>query len=310
MDIENIKMDWAPILEGYISSLEDLYPDVPVRESFQQIIESLNMNEIKSRVILSGIDVAGYAYIIESREKTDRIYGSAGFIDEKFCNEERAGNLVDWLTKEAEKAGKYIMINEVFNGGSTARKVLENKGFNNVMRERMELDLASFTQEEKPFPDYLEVSGINSLNIVEFSRAEYSAYQDSADIILFPSASEDERVAMTQAIFKGRYGNVIPEASFILRKSGEISGAVITTDGSTEGSPGTPVIADIFVSVNLRGRGIGRNLLTRALLVLKKLGFTNVQLSVNSEGVAKKLYESAGFSVSDYGKEVIFYKKP
>lgn len=310
MDLENIKMDWAPILESYISSLEGLYPDVPVRESFKQVIESLNNNELKSRVILSGVNVAGYAYIIESREKTDRLYGSVGFIEEKYCTEDRLGNLIDWLSAEAKKSNKYIMINEVFNGKDAASKVLRDKGFKRIVREKMELDLNSFMEEKRSYPDYVQASGINNLKVKEFSRAEYSAYQDSGDIILFPSESEDERVNMTNSIFKGQYGKVIPEASIILRKDGEIVGAVIATDGNKPGSQGIPIIADIFVSRELRGKGLGKALIINSLLVLKSLSHHRVQLSVNSDSIAKKLYESMGFAESEYAKEIIFYKKP
>ena len=310
MDLENIKMDWAPILEGYVRYLEDLYPDIPVRESFLKVIERLNSNEIKSRVILSGVNVAAYAYIMESKEKTDRIYGSIGFVDEKYCTEERINNLLEWVSSEAKKNGRYIMMNEIFNSTEVATRALEKAGFKTVIRERMEIDLLAFKGEKRDFHNEVEVSGINNLNIREFSRFEYEAYKDSEDFILFPTESADERAEMTTAIFKGQFGEVIPDASIVLRKGSDIVGAVIATDGRMPGREDVPILADVFVTREHRHKGYAKNMVTSSLLALKGLGHTKAYLSVNSRSNAKKLYLSLGFQVSEYGKETIFYKKP
>ena len=68
MEMKNVKLDWAPILEGQIKSLESLYPDIPVRKSFEGLIQELNANRLKSRVILSGINVSAYAFVAPSTD--------------------------------------------------------------------------------------------------------------------------------------------------------------------------------------------------------------------------------------------------
>lgn len=309
--MNNVKINWAPILEEYIEHLEEKYPNIPVRSSFSLIIDDLNNNRIKSRVILKGAEVAAYAYIIESSEQTDRAFVSIGFIDRKYANDERLRNLIDWAQEEVKKKGKFIMMNEIFNGGEAAEVVLNELDFRKLVRDRMDLSLKDIVTEKVEVPSDLLVSGLEGVNVKEYADAEYDAYLGSEDEILFSSTNGLERAKMVESILAGRYGRVISEASKVLRQNGNIVAAILVTDGRTHNQmTSDPMVVDIFVNNKLRKRGIGRYLLYTAIDAMKQKGYGNLHLWVSTGNNARYLYKKVGFVKSDYPEEIFYYLKP
>lgn len=311
MEISNVKIDWAPILEGQIKYLEEIYPDVAVRETYRDIIERLNENKIKSRIILNGITVAGYAFVMESTLLDDRVYGSLGFTDSTFATDERVRNLVEWAENIAKARGKYLMVNEIFRAEEKSEKLLTDSGYTMVRRDRMELSLDEFSLRSEGYPKEFEVLPVTGATYQEYSRAEFDAYSGTPDIILFHTASEEDRVSATKAIFNGSYGEIIPSASSIVRHHGKLIAAIIaTTKPEKQINGGSSMIVDIFVNRDYRGNGLGTALMVNSLIRLKELGFETTELWVTKGNDAARIYEKLGFRPSRTAKEIFYYRKP
>lgn len=310
MDMDNMKINWAPVLESQIAYLEEKFPDRHIREMFQGVIEDLNENKVKSRLIVSGEKPAGYAYYRIPENMSDRILGNVGFVDVEAANSERAENLLGWLIAEAKSMGRFVMINEIFNGNRETAVVLEKIGFSCIEREMMHMPLGNVPGETPSVDHGYSLESLDRLNIQEYSGKEKEAYVGSSDEVLFPtSAAEQEE--FTRGIFEGSYGKVLPGVSRIAQKEGSLIGGCIVTIGPNgEVSQGYPLILDIFVSREHRGKGIAKSLIIEAARRASAAGYGNLYLWVNMKNEARKLYESIGFRTSGYQKEVIFYLKP
>ena len=271
MEISNIKIDWGPILEGQIKYLEETYPDIAIRESFRGIISLLNSNKIKSRVILSGINVAAYGFVMESQHLDDRIYGSLGFTDPSFASETRLKNLIDWAENIASSMKRYLMINEIFNSESLGEKYLLDHGYAKHRRDAMNISLIDLELEPEKFPTEFEIAEIYGTTYQEYAKAEYAAYEGSPDRILFHTASEMDRFTLAKSIFDGAYGDLIPSASLIVRHHGKLIGAVLATKKKTSGNSRGALIADIFVDRDYRGNGLGTALMQNSLFPENRL---------------------------------------
>ncbi len=311
MEISNVKVDWAPILEGQIKYLENIYPDAAIRETYHDIIERLNENKIKSRLIINGITVAGYAFVIESSLLNDRIYGSLGFTDRAFATDERVRVLVEWAENIARSQGKYLMINEIFRAEDVSEKFLIDRGYTMVKRGRMEVTLDEFKSVEEKYPKEFEILPVIGTSYQEYSRAEFDAYAGTPDIILFHSASEADRVAMVKAMFTGSYGEIVPSASSAVRHHGKLIAAIIaTTKPERQINERHAMIVDVFVNREYRGNGLGTALMVNSLNRLKELGFETAELWVTAGNDAAHIYERLGFKSSSSAKEVFYYRKP
>ena len=311
MEISNVKIDWAPILEGQIKYLEEIYPDVAIRETYRDIIERLNENKIKSRIILNGINVAGYAFVMESSLLSDRIYGSLGFTDSAFASDVRIRNLVEWAENIAKAQGKYLMINEIFRAEEASVKLLSDIGYTRVRRDRMEISLDEFNMKSENYPQEFEVLPITNTTYQEYSKAEFDAYAGTLDSILFHTTSEADRFSMAKAIFNGSYGEIIPSASSIIRHHGKLIAAILATtkpEKQTDGS--RSLITDIFVNRDYRGNGIATTMMINCLNRLKYLGFETAELWVTNGNEAAHIYEKLGFKPSASAKEIFYYRKP
>ncbi|HKJ96615.1 MAG TPA: hypothetical protein VJ944_02595, partial [Thermoplasmataceae archaeon] len=220
MELDNVKINWAPILESQISSLEEKFPGRGIRETFNKIIEDLNENRIKSRLIMSNKEPAGYAYYVMPESMTDRILGNVGFVDGKFASGERAENLLGWLLNESKSMGRFAMINDIFNGTEESSRVLEKMGFGRMERSMMEIPLKEVPESDPVVPERYRVESLNNMNIEEYLSAQISAYQGSEDELLF-STKKEEQVALARSIFEGNYGRVVTEVSRIARYDGK-----------------------------------------------------------------------------------------
>lgn len=306
-EIENVKVDWAPVLESQISDYEEKFPDRGIRETFQGIIDDLNANRIKSRLILSGKEPAGYAYYLLPGTMSDRILGNLGFVDKKYSTDGRCENLMKWLLQEGKSQGRMIMLNEVFNGGPSAGKLLDELGFQRMEREMMEISLREVSETPVQVPDGYEISDLSSLNIGEYLEAQSSAYKGSEDELLF-STRDEEKKETAKSIFEGNYGEIIGGVSRVARFKGKLVGSCLVTAGKERApSEGYPLIIDVFVASEHRGQGIAKALLQDVIIRAKVAGYMNLYLWVNLRSNAKKLYESMGFRDSDFPREIIYH---
>lgn len=307
MDLKNVRIDWGPILEGQIKHLESMYPDIPVRKSYSAVIEALNQNKLKSRVILSGITVSAYAFITPSKDLTDRIYGSMGFTDPAFASEERVTNLLSWLEDSAKARGKHLMLNEVYNAEEVSEKVMLSRGLKKFVRNRLYLDLTKAgIAQPNPVVEYQEIP-LRKLKIENYADSEFEAFSGTPDEILFNSANRKERVEFVRSLFNGKYGKVIEPASKILTENNKvIAGTLCTQYRSTDGTR-TALLVDIFVVGSHQRKGIARSLLLFSLNALKKLGYEECDLWVSEDNPAKILYQNVGFLKSKT-EEIFYYK--
>lgn len=250
--------------------------------------------------MLNKNDFIGYAYIMDSVEKSDRLYADIGFISSKKINEVRLKEFFDWIADIAKKSGKKLMLNPVFNGNDLTEKYLENIGFKKIVRKRMVIDLNEYKYNSIEI-NY-NISGIKDINEDLYADAEYESFKYTPDKILFSNKRED-RLKSVHGLFDGEYGEILNEASLIIKNKGRIIAALISAQLGFDRA----FIVSLFVKREYRKKGIGKYLLLSALNRLKALSFHYVFLWVNNENFAKDFYLKNGFRLDNYPEEIIYY---
>ncbi|MHB1708847.1 MAG: GNAT family N-acetyltransferase [Thermoplasmataceae archaeon] len=307
MEIRNAKLDWNLILKNYIEFVEARYPDYPVRKTFDPIIEKLSNNQLRSRVVIAGTEVAAYAYLLDSTEMPDRIYASVGFLNEKYYSAERLKNLVEWISSESGRDRKIPMLNEIFNATGEWEKVLYNAGFRRVRRTRMQIDLHKMEFAKIETPESIKILPFGALNPESYADFNFHSYLGTEDAILYSSTPE-QSLATAKSLFNGEYGKIIQDASFSIYSGDKLSGYVVFTSGEgTKPGGGIPLLADITVAGDLRGKGIGKALLMRSLFELQRLGYLKAVLWVSDTNPATQLYKAVGFTDANQPDEIFFY---
>ena len=307
MEIRNVKLDWNLILKNYIEYTESKYPDYPVRKSFEPIIQKLSSNQLRSRVVIAGTEVAGYAYLLDSTEMPDGIYASAGFLDEKYYSAERLENLVEWIRSESGRERKIPMLNEIFNATGEWEKVLYNAGFRRMKRTRMLIDLQKMEFGEIETPESIKILPFGVLTPESYADFNFHSYLGTEDAILY-SYTLEQSLATAKSLFNGEYGKVITEASFSIYSGDKLSGYIVFTSGEgPKSGGGVPLLADIAIGSELRGKGIGKALLMRSLFEMQRLGYLKAILWVSETNPAKQLYKAVGFTDASQPDEIFFY---
>ena len=300
MNEDNYKLNWEVILKKEIDYLSKKFPDLDVKSSYQSIIGLLNENKIKYKIMLEKKEFIGYAYVMESTEKGDRLYADIGFISEKKVNEIRLKEFFDWIIDTAKKSRKKLMLNPVFNGNELVETYLKDTGFKEIIRKRMVADLNDYKYSDVHI-NY-SISGIKDLNKDLYADAEYESFKYTSDKILFSDKRED-RLKSVHNLFNGEYGKILDEASIIIKNKGRVIAATICAQLGFDRA----FIVSLFVKREYRKKGIGKYLLFSALNRLKALSFHYVFLWVNNENFAKEFYLKSGFKFDDYPEEIIYY---
>ncbi|MEM0155087.1 MAG: GNAT family N-acetyltransferase [Thermoplasmataceae archaeon] len=310
MEIKNAKMDWNLILKGYLEFLEEKYPGLPIRESMELLIEKLTQNKIRSRVIVSGKEVAAYAYIVESEELKDRNYASIGFLHPDMYNEKRVENLLNWIISESKNDKKIPMINEIFNAPESWEAIAEEHGFRKFARTRMTIDLHDLSFPISEIPSGMRISPFTDLTAAQYAELAYRAYSGTEDSILYTPTLE-QSLAMSKSLFSEEYGSIIKEASYAVWSKDTLSGCIVFTNGEgPRAIESVPLLADIDLLPHLRGKGVGRVILTRALSEMSRIGYLRADLWVSENNPARNLYASLGFTDRHQPREVFFYIPP
>ncbi len=294
--MSEVKINWDVVLKPEIDYLSGLYNDIDIKSEFLPIIEMLNRNIIKSRIIVNGNKLICYAYVMESQTLMDTVYADAGFIDKNDINDIRLNYLFNWIDNVAGK--RKILMNRIYNSNDLLEDYLIKHGYKKAVRYRYGLDLNSINFSCKNI-----FSSIENLDYNLFSDEEYNAYKDGPDKFLFSEVPEFRHAATIQ-LFNGKYGEIIKNASFLKMNNG-IDGAVI----ASKKDDNTAIIDTIFVKSGLRSNGLGRNLMECSIMALKSLNYHIIKLYVNSENKpALNLYKSLGFVKDDYPDDIIYYK--
>ncbi|MCL4348873.1 MAG: GNAT family N-acetyltransferase [Candidatus Thermoplasmatota archaeon] len=300
MKLDNYRLNWEVILKKEIDFLSKKYPDLDIKGSYSSVIELLNENKIRYRIIMHKNELVGYAYIMDSTDKSDRLYADIGFTSPKKITEDRLKEIFEWLTGIASKEKKKLMLNPVINGNETSEKYLTDSGFKTIVRKRMVMDLNDYKYNK--LDEKYDISGIDDINMDLYSDAEYEAFKYTSDKFLFSNKRED-RLQTVVNLFKGEYGEIIKEVTVIIKNKGRISGAVVSSRLGFDRA----FIVSIFVKRAYRKTGMGKYLLFTALNRLKALSYHYVFLWVNAENFAKDFYLHYGFKYDDYPDEVIYY---
>ncbi len=104
--------------------------------------------------------------------------------------------------------------------------------------------------------------------------------------------SEDEWRAYVRDLLKGAMGPYMPDASFAAQEGDWITGAILMTHWM-----GTPLVAELGVAKDRRGRGLGRALLQGAFNRLADRDEPRIALFVTlGNDAAIRLYERMGFA--------------
>ena len=307
MELNNVKLDWNGILEKQINKLQEKYPENNIRQAYSQIISLLNENKIKSRVIANGNRVICYSFMIDYSGFNDRLYAILGFEDVSYADSKRAENLLTWIESEARKENKSVVIGDIYNCNETVSDLLLEHGFYKMERIRLKLALGDyFPTSAENFSH--EFNGIFSVTPASYSDAQFDAYKDEKDILLFAS-TRDERISLTASILEGGIGKLIPEASFVLKDGEKIIAGIISVEAdNTVESNKCALIADVFVDKNNRRKGLGKQIMSKSLVKLKEMNFDSVILWVSSNNPARFLYYSLGFKDTEYGVEISYFQ--
>ncbi len=177
-------------------------------------------------------------------------------------------------------------------------------GLTAVEEERVMRDLgfARFARSEMRFPSEAptpELSASPGLRTplpgdeAGLARLHELAYRDHLDRYLFLSDPDPVRDAEIQVrdIVRGRWGEFLPWASFVVETGGRIVAATLVVR-----APYGPLVADVMVDPPLQGRGLGRAVVTATVRALRDRKESVIVLNVTDGNTrAIRLYDRIGF---------------
>ncbi len=164
-----------------------------------------------------------------------------------------------------------------------------------LWRLRMELDLwRQPIQASEPVPGY-RTCPWNWADQEEYAQVLFRTFSISQDAEIIPSF-RTLNGCLNLVKMVASNSHFWPSATFLARK-GIQPKAMIQIMGDT---PGQVTLHNIGVVEEHRGQGLGRHLLSRAIMVLQQWGIARVRLEVTeSNEAAVGLYRSMGFVVAE-----------
>ncbi len=127
------------------------------------------------------------------------------------------------------------------------------------------------------------------LGITKFLMEVYDGHLEQA--FGLHKGPEEEWRGYVAALFKGESGQYMPDASYVALDDARIVGAILVTHWL-----GTPLVAELGVAKDRRGKGLGRSLLQTAMNRLATRDETRLALYVTlGNDPAIGLYRSMGF---------------
>jgi [ribosomal protein S18]-alanine N-acetyltransferase len=121
---------------------------------------------------------------------------------------------------------------------------------------------------------------IEKMNIVEFLHEHLDAYRDDKE-----SINKAIEYALGES---SRMGGFV----IVAEKEDKIAGAVVVNKTGMEGYIPENILVYIAVDAGLRGQGLGKTLMEKALEMAKG----NIALHVEHDNPARYLYEKVGFT--------------
>lgn len=173
--------------------------------------------------------------------------------------------------------------------------LLRGRGFRRFARLEMVRD-REVSLPTDPLADGETLRAVESTDLDALATLHRAAYGNRFDRYLFLESTDDAEDARreVQQILEGRWGAFAAEGSRLLERNGHVVGAVLAVWGPTGA-----LIADVMVEPSAQGQGVGRRILTAAVLDLERAGAARVYLNVTVGNTsALKLYTRLGFAQS------------
>lgn len=212
------------------------------------------------------------------------------FLDPSVASPDRYGELLD----ATERAAGPLVFAAPLPGLSASEEaaVLTSRGFAPFSRSEMRFPFSA------PAPPVVVPEGVSLRPMrpgdePELARVHAAAYRDRFDWYLFLQDSDPLRDAslLFADLFRGRWGEMLPDASVVAEARGRTVGATAVVQGAERA-----LIADVCVDPAAGGQGIGRAIVTATVRALKERNVPVIALAV-TEGNrrAVRLYERIGF---------------
>jgi GNAT superfamily N-acetyltransferase len=235
----------------------------------------------------------------------DRIRGLGRRVSPIFVPKDRQ-NASGWrqflqlLLDRPDPAGSILLFNAPLPGfaESEAGTFLAPWGFRPYHRFGLAFPSSSALPREPSRPlaggrlRQLSISDLEPLAVLSAA-----CYAGTVDRFLFGEESDPLASARTllRALFDGRFGPFVPEASFGLELDGTLRGATLVTR-----RPTYKLLADVEVHPSVQRQGHARRLIRATLEALSKDAATPLALAVTEEnGGAFQLYKDLGFVVQE-----------
>lgn len=219
------------------------------------------------------------------------------FLEARFRDGESLDSLFRLLDRLPTEHGPVIASTDLYLGVplKVQSAVLVPRGFVHVDRQRMVFPATQAVPEEAPSaPGFLRHPTPEDIEplIDLFVRA----YRTDPTQLLWPQLRmKEDATYFVRGVFTGSgdFSPLSSERSFVAERDGVLVGAVLVLDVPGEG----PFISDLMVDPSLHRRGIGRQLLVRALSAARaSRPGTDVSLTVETQNrPAYGLYTSVGF---------------
>lgn len=291
-----------------VDALESSYDVRPCMESYVRAVrafgEMVPTGWADDR--LAGI-AAGSEYCLAAASDE----GLKGILSYSY-RDNKGYSFISWLSEEVDREGLTLLMKEYMSRSPAGMKlrisgfhpnvtrelmsrVAESAGFQTKRRFEMKAGLDSRLDEMETAVQLPTIS-IAKVEESALSKLDWEAYRGTVDeSLLFEN--EDENRKLIRSLLSGEYGPLITDASLCVLKDGKPVGMIAVTDMGE-----ASFVADIVVSSEMRGKGIGSYLLLNAMKVSRKLKKEEMMLWV-SEGndSALSMYKKSGFTVSRTG---------
>lgn len=311
MDISNVKLDWFEILNPYVRSLEEQLPGQDIRSRFTSLIQDLNENRTKSRVIYSSGKPVAYSFIVKPVYNHDRFFANIGFTSREHYSDSRFNNLLTWLLEEARADGRYLALDNPFNVEESAFEIMQNAELKRSERMSMWLSLENSNVPAAGIPEGYTQCSFKEIGTEQYSDLEFEAFKGSPDSVLF-SRIRDDRLSFSNSVFKENlFGEVIYDASFLLKRGESFAASILFTNSSGGKNRSEALLASIFTTAEFRNKGLSSVVLSGGLLRLQQAGFRGVRLYTNVKnhaGIA--LYRKFGFTENNAPREIFYHNIP
>lgn len=295
MEIENVKLNWKPLIEFQKKEYLKKYPFSEIDRIFDSLEKMLDQNSIPSRVVVGNGRVKAFAYLLDNHLFRNRINGYICFPEPELYSKETLGNIIQWMKSYSERKRSQLMIQDI-SGVDVEEGPLKLEGFLALERFNMRIDLSTYEPAPDVEPRDIEISDFSSFDLQEYLEAQKQSYEDSSEAVFLMPESEDGRKALLNTVLEGAFGEILYDASFLLKVRGKIAGGLLACSGllRTDGRR-IPLIEDLFVLKPYRNTGAGKALLSRSLKSLRNANHQLAELTVSSGNNALQLYEKTGF---------------